>query len=82
MAVPESDMAEGFEAPRDNDVCCICHEAPRGVVLLACGHSILCVGCFSSLSAQQGDRAACPLCRAKLAPLRSRPCSSGTAERR
>ena len=72
MAAPESDMVEGLEAPRDDDdapVCCICHEAPRGVVLLACGHSILCVGCFNSLSSQPGDRAACPLCRAKLAPL-------------
>ena len=71
MAAPESDAAEAVEAPRDDEapVCCICHEAPRGVVLLACGHSILCVGCFNSLSAQPGDRAACPLCRAKLAPL-------------
>ena len=67
VPAPAADVSD---SEQDMDtMCAICQEAPRGVVLLACGHSILCAGCFHALSAQPPERAVCPLCRAKLAPI-------------
>ena len=53
----------------DDATCCVCHDAPRDTVLLACGHVCTCHDCACSLIVPRAERHAspsCPLCRTPL----------------
>ena len=53
----------------DDELCCVCHDAPRNTVLLACGHVCTCSQCALALVVPQLERRpppSCPLCRAPL----------------
>ena len=53
----------------DDATCCVCHDAPRDTLLLACGHVCTCNACAVALVTPSLDRPAspsCPLCRAPL----------------
>ena len=67
MAAQGSEAAAPVaEAPKEEELCVACSEAPRTVLLTACGHRSLCGPCFSRMANMpfNPDRpAACPLCR-------------------
>ena len=53
----------------DAELCCVCHDAPRDTLLLACGHVCTCNACATALISPSFDRQtspSCPLCRAPL----------------
>ena len=50
----------GAEA-EDDTLCCVCMDSPRGVVLIPCGHLVLCLRC-----AENGKITECPMCRQKI----------------
>jgi hypothetical protein len=56
---------DGAAEGSDNDVCVVCWEERRGVVLVPCGHLVLCRRCANDLMApqQQLRRPLCPICR-------------------
>jgi hypothetical protein len=48
----------------DDDICLVCFEALRTVVLIPCGHLVLCEGCFNDiLSTKPPAERLCPMCR-------------------
>ena len=52
------------DAPDDGRLCCVCMVQPRSVVLVPCGHLVLCRAC-----AAHPNMHVCPVCRA---PIRHR----------
>jgi hypothetical protein len=57
----EGSAAEAAEA------CVVCYAAPPAVLLLVCGHAVLCAACYAALAARAEP--SCPVCRAKLCAL-------------
>jgi hypothetical protein len=51
-------------AAADDDSCVMCLDAPREVVLVPCGHMVLCMVCSQRLFGGQGREPCCPICRA------------------
>ena len=47
-------------AAEDRMLCVVCQESERGVLLVPCGHCVLCPECAPACSA-------CPICRADVA---------------
>ena len=45
------------------EMCAVCLDAPRGAVLVPCGHAVLCVRCAAGVMAAVPRR--CPICRAE-----------------
>lgn len=43
--------------------CCVCLDAPRGCVLVPCGHTNMCMSCAEALVSVQTEQALCPSCR-------------------
>lgn len=47
--------------PAEHDECCVCLEQRRSVVLVPCGHFVLCATCAADLMAT--PQPACVICR-------------------
>jgi hypothetical protein len=64
---PPSGPARGarpaITAPPEPEMCAVCLDAPRGAVLVPCGHAVLCVRCAAGVMAAVPRR--CPICRAE-----------------
>ena len=57
-AVARARAAEAAtSAAEDRLLCVVCQDAERGVLLVPCGHCVLCAGCAPAC-------AQCPICRA------------------
>jgi hypothetical protein len=62
-AANQADQQAGSEAAKEAaSECIICWEAPRGTVLIPCGHLGLCRTCADGLMA--APQPLCPVCRA------------------
>ncbi|WIA10908.1 hypothetical protein OEZ85_011073 [Tetradesmus obliquus] len=54
----------GVHGDDDDMLCVVCMESPRNIVLVPCGHLVLCEACYQEM--QQANMRCCPMCREEI----------------